>query len=230
MLSALPPTSASAARLWRMALSDAGLQDGVDAILHIFGGQPDLGSPTGTAVEPGYSAYDVDRVRDAYPFPATHIERSRRFANVYEILTYSGLGEHVLLAVLRHELEHILQYRHNEALTKASKFYAHGLASKLGEDSVVFRVFYASLPTERAADAAGRRLACATLGDPATSLRGGPHDTLLFGPDDAPAAEELCSRVTAHLALLPEWFGEAALEQLPPSAAPVRPPPISTTT
>jgi hypothetical protein len=134
---------------------------------------------------------------------------------VYEILTYSGVEPHVLLAVLRHELEHILQYRQTEALTSASKIHAHGLASKLGEGSVVFRVLYASLPTERAADAAGRRLAHLTLGAPDLSLRGGPHDTLLFGRDDAPAAEELCSRFIAHLALVPELFGKAALDQLP---------------
>ena len=212
--------SASVARLWPLALTDAELRDGVDAILHIFAGQPAPGSPGGTAVEPGGSACTVGRVRDAYPFLDAHIERSRRSANLYEILTYSGVEPHVLLAVLRHEIEHILQYRQTQALTTTSKLYAHGVASQLGEDSVVFRVLYASLPTERAADEAGRRLARATLGDPANSLRGGPHDTLIFGPADAPAADELCSRTTTHLAILPDWFGAAALDQFPLTCGP----------
>jgi hypothetical protein len=69
---------------------------------------------------------------------------------------------------------------------------------------------YIALPTERAADAAGRRLAVATLGPPTANEAGCGNDVLLFGPDDGPSDEEIRWRMLANVLFLPTCTADAA--------------------
>jgi hypothetical protein len=198
-------TTATAAR-WKLALADAGLIDGRDAILHVFEGINEPGMPGAMAVEPGSSAWDV--AANEFPFLAQQADRSRTNRDIYEVLAYDGFSDRAQLAVLRHELEHVRQRRLARYLLRASTAIRHGLVAHLPR--VVAHSLYIALPTERAADAAGRRLAVATLGPPTAAEAGRGNDVLLFGPDDGPSEDEIRWRMLANVLILPAYTADAA--------------------
>jgi hypothetical protein len=199
-------TPAIAAR-WEIALADAGLRDGQDAVLHMFDGVNEPTAPGGMAVEPGECAWDVAGTR--FPFMAQQADRSFASRDVYEILAYSGFSERVQLALFRHELEHARQWRLSRFLLRASAAIEGGLLEHL--PPLVARSLYIAMPTERAADAAGRRLAVSIFGLSPPSEAGRGHDVLLFGPDDAPDDAEINLRMLANLMFLPVYTADSAI-------------------
>lgn len=195
---------------WQLALADAELTDGEDAILHVFDGLPGPGVGA-SAVEPGATGWEVEGRR--FHFMPEQQERSFANRGIYEVLTYAEYAERAQLAVLRHELEHVRQYRHSEFLLRASTAIKGGLEDHLGNVPALLGSLYIALPTERAADQAGRRLAVSILGPPRTHERGTGHDVLLFGADDGPPDSEIAPRMVTNLMLLPVWTGESAVRR-----------------
>jgi hypothetical protein len=88
-----------------------------------------------------------------------------------------------------------------------------GLEEHLAHLPSLVRSLYIALPTERAADAAGRRLTTTVVGEPPSALRGTGHDVLLFGPDDGPDESEIGWRMLANLMLLPVWTADSAIRR-----------------
>jgi hypothetical protein len=201
-----PNMTTEIAARWQLALTDAGLSDGRDAILHVFEGINEPGMPGAMAVEPGSSAWDVAAYE--FPFLAQQADRSRANREVYEVLAYDGFSDRAQLAVLRHELEHVRQQRLERYLLRASTAIQYGIVAHLPR--VVAHSLYIALPTERAADAAGRRLAVATLGPPTPNEAGRGNDVLLFGPDDGPSEDEIRWRMLANVLILPAYTADAA--------------------
>jgi hypothetical protein len=201
-----PNMTADVAARWQLALADAGVSHG-DAILHVFEGVNEPGQPGAMAVEPGSSAWEVAAYE--FPFFAPQADRSRAHRDVYEVLAYAGFSDRAQLAVLRHELEHVRQWRLALYLLRASTAIQRGLVEHL--PLVVARSLYIALPTERAADAAGRRLAVASLGPPTADELGCGNDVLLFGPDDAPSDDEIRWRMLANVMILPVYTADAAI-------------------
>jgi hypothetical protein len=203
-----PNMTAAIAARWRLALADAELRDGDDVILHVFDGMNEPGEPGAMAVEPGSSAWEVAAYE--FPFVAQQADRSRANCEVYEVLAYAGFSDRSQLAVLRHELEHVRQRRLALYLLRASTAIQRGLiAAPL--PTLVARSLYIALPTERAADAAGRHLAIEALGPPTADEAGKGHDVLLFGPDDGPSEEEIRWRMLANMMILPASTADAAI-------------------
>lgn len=134
-----------------------------EAILHVFDGLPRLGAPGATAIEPGACAWEI---AGAEGFDFVHEQQMRSFENtaIYEVLTFDGYTERAQLAVLRHELEHVRQYRQSMYLLRASTAIRVGLTTTLCDHRTIAGSLYIAMPTERAADQAGRRLAVATFG------------------------------------------------------------------
>ncbi len=203
--------TAAIQRLWLTALADAGIEDGVEAILHVFNGLPRPGAPGATAIEPGACAWEI---AGAEGFDFVHEQQMRSFKNtaIYEVLTFDGYTDRAQLAVLRHELEHVRQYRQSIHLLRASTAIRVGLTTNLPDHRTIVGSLYIAMPTERAADQAGRRLAVATFGAAPDSERGANHDMLLFGRDDGPAGAELAWRMVANLMFLPTYSGQAAIK------------------
>ncbi len=202
-----PNMTPGVAARWQLALVDAGLSDGDDAILHVFDGVNEPGAPGGMAVEPGSCAWEVAAYQ--FPFVAQQADRSRANLGVYEVLGYAGFSDRAQLAVFRHELEHVRQRRLALYLLRVSTAIQHGLLANL--PPVVARSLYIALPTERAADAAGRRLALDALGPPTADEADRGHDVLLFGPDDGPSDAEIRWRMLANLMILPVYTADAAI-------------------
>jgi hypothetical protein len=96
-------------------------------------------------------------------------------------------------------------------LLRASTAIRVGLMNNLAGHETVVRALYLALPTERAADQAGRRLTVASFGPAPDTERGKNHDVLLFGADDGPAPSELHWRMIANLMFLPNYSGAAAI-------------------
>lgn len=197
-------------RLWLTALADAGIEDEVEAILHVFNGLPRPGAPGATAIEPVACAWEI---AGAEGFDFVHEQQMRSFENtaIYEVLTFDGYTERAQLAVLRHELEHVRQYRQSVYLLRASSSIHVGLETNLRDHRTIVGSLYIAMPTERAADEAGRRLAVAAFGAAPESERGANHDVLLFGRDDGPASTELAWRMIANLMFLPNWSGKGVI-------------------
>jgi hypothetical protein len=202
-----PNMTTEIAARWRLALADAGLSDGDDAILHVFEGVNEPGEPGAMAVEPGSCAWEVAAYE--FPFFAQQADRSRANRDVYEVLGYAGFSDRAQLAVFRHELEHVRQWRLALYLLRSSTAIQRGLIAHL--PLVVARSLYIALPTERAADAAGRRLTVGTLGPPTSDEAGRGHDVLLFGPDDSPSEGEIRWRMLANVMFLPAYTADAAI-------------------
>jgi hypothetical protein len=204
--------TAAIQRLWLTALADAGIEDVVEAILHVFDGLPRPGASGATAIEPGACAWEI---AGAEGFDFVHEQQMRSFENtaIYEVLTFDGYTDRAQLAVLRHELEHVRQYRQSMYLLRASTAIRVGLTTNLRDHRTIVGSLYIAMPTERAADQAGRRLAVAKFGAAPDSERGANHDVLLlFGRDDGPAGAELAWRMVANLMFLPTYSGQAAIK------------------
>jgi hypothetical protein len=204
-----PKTTREIAARWQLALGDAGLRDGDDAILHVFEGVNEPGLPGAMAVEPGSCACEAEVAGFKFPFRVEEMERSLASRDVYEILIYSGFPPRAQLAVLRHELEHVRQFGLSLYLLRASTAILEGLLANV--PNALARSLYIALPTERAADAAGRRLSRAALGPATEADRGRGHDVLLLGPDDGPSDAEIRWRMLANLMVLPVWTADAAI-------------------
>jgi len=164
----------------------------------------DMGPPSALpamTVEPGLCAWEV--AGEEFPFLPDDVERSRGTREGWQILLFVDPDPHALLAIMRHELEHVLQYRRNPNLLLAAWALAQGLERILDPGSLSFRALYAAIATERAADAAGRQLALRCLGPAPGQLREGMHKTLLFEETPGPQAGELSTRMIGELALMP---------------------------
>jgi hypothetical protein len=197
--------------LWRLALDDARLREG-DVELFLF---DEVGSgfpPAAMAVEPGLGAWEV--AGDEFPFGPGEIERSMSTREGWQILIFVDPEPHVLLAIMRHELEHVLQHGQNPNLLLAAWALGQGLETSVDPSSLGFRALYAAIATERASDAAGRQLALRHLGPAPERLRDGPHKTLLFEPTPGPPASELPIRMIGELALMGEIAARGAIGNL----------------
>jgi len=187
--------------LWRLALDDARLCEGEDVELFLFDEIPSPSAPPAMTIEPGLCAWEV--AGEEFPFLPEDVDRSRGTRDRPQVLIYVDPDSHALLAILRHELEHVLQHRQNPNLLLAAWALAQGLERSVDPGSLSFRALYATIATERAADAAGRQLALRYLGPAPEQLRDGPHKTLLFEQAPGPPASELPTRMIGDLALMP---------------------------
>ena len=189
----------TATQLWRVALDDARVREGDVEVFLFDGAGLELG-PAAMAVEPGLCAWEL--AGEEFPFSAEDVERSRGTSEGWQILIFADPDPHVALAIMRHELEHVLQHRQNPNLLLVTEALAQGLERYLDPGSLAFRALYAAIATERAADAAGRQLALRCLGPVPEQLRDGMHKTLLFEPTPGPLASELPTRMIGELALM----------------------------
>ena len=203
----------SATDLWDIALKDAGL-DAQRIELFVFEGRAPSSTPAAVSVPPGRVAWE--EAGQDFPFSGEDQERSLRAQDRDEILIFTE-EPYVLLAILRHELEHVLQNQRNPFLLHIAGALSAGLRAMLGEGSPAFRALYASLATERAADAAGRNLALRQFGPPTARHREGRHSTLLFDDADGPSVSQLPIRMLGLLALMPAPAVRACVGHLFPS-------------
>jgi hypothetical protein len=198
--------------LWQLALDDARPCEDKDVELFLFDDAGSRFPPRAMTVEPGLCAWEV--AGDEFPFLPEDVERSMRTREGWQILIFVDAEAHVLLAIMRHELEHVLQHRQNPNLPLTAWALGQGLETSVDPSSLGFRALYAAIATERAADAAGRQLALRCLGPAPEQLRDGPHKTLLFEPTPGPPASELPIRMIGELALMPTIAARGAIGNL----------------
>ena len=200
------------ADLWRLALDDARLHDGEDVELFVFDDIPPPSTPPAMTVEPGLCAWEV--AGKEFPFRPDDVDRSRGTREGWQILVFVDPDPHVLLAIMRHGFEHVVQHGQNPNLLLAAWALGQGLEMSVDPSSLGFRALYAAIATERAADAAGRQFALQCLGPAPEELRDGPHKTLLLEPTPGPPASELPIRMIGELALMGEIAARGAIGNL----------------
>jgi hypothetical protein len=186
--------------LWKIAREDAELS--VDPLLLAFAGTPPPDAdwarhfpPQSTAGMASPYSYDEWQAIDD---PAT-LHRHR-------VALYIHRDERVVLAMMRHELEHVCQAEASRALYETAEIVHASLGPVYGPVGLAgSRSVYNVVPIEREANRASARLVRKRFGRPEHALRYGEHGVLFREPPKEPRAP-LGRRLLAFASLHPLAF------------------------
>jgi hypothetical protein len=183
-----------------------------------FPGRPDLGMPWGSSVEPGCDAWAT--CGHQYRFTAVQQQEGAVARDVHQVLVHTGAPAPVILALMRHELEHVRQHHQSLWITRASTALNRSVEVLTEDLPGAFWGVYPLLPAEQDASAAGSRLAHSRC-DPLDVLASGAeHGSLLFTERSSGLIEELPARLIGLAALFPFLFGDAVRELFAQQADP----------
>ncbi len=198
--------------LWQSALCDAHLSGGVTVRLLTFEGAARPGEPWGSYVQPGVSSFGT--LGGRFPFFADHIDQARIDQPFHQILLRTGAPPHVLLGVMRHELEHLRQFLRDPAASTLGSVVAPALERSIAPLPGAYFPLYGMLPNEIDANAAATSLAVRVLGRPSETLIRGTHAPLLTTTSSSGSPELLTIRMLGVAALFQDTLAEAAYEAL----------------
>ena len=189
--------------LWQVAVADA--KPTSDPLLLAFPGPPPADGwwarhfpPNSTAgIASPYSWDEWQAIDDA-----TTLHRHR-------VAIYVHNDDRVLLAMMRHELEHVRHAEASRAVYNVAEIVYRSLDLVYGPVGLAgSRAVYNAVPTEREANGASARLVADRFGEVDDVVRYGDHGVLLREPPPEPRAP-LRRRLLAFASLHPAAFEQA---------------------
>jgi hypothetical protein len=166
--------------LWLAARAHAGL---ADAPVHLYPYEvpPALDVPTAAFFEPGDSVSDLE----ARPLTRAQRRDSNDHRDDPRILLFTGPEDAVVAAKLRHELEHVRQWRcvpHGRKLFKVYRTVIDAFDAFVGVDNRGSAVLYNLVPFESDANAAAYEFSRQRLAEPDMRRLEQGSDGVLFRP------------------------------------------------
>jgi hypothetical protein len=205
-------------RLWTAARAHARVPDEFAVQLITFHGEPDGEAPWGCWFEPGSDAFKDGR--HLFRFSEAERRQAEQGRAGHQVLVYTGAPDQVLIALMRHELEHVRQFAQGIYVSRAAGILARTFQLLVEPDLPgAFRGLYPYLPTEQDACARGTALARDSFGPPPLAMLASPHATLLTTASMSGDLASLPARLTGMLAIVPDLAGKAIAERYPTYAA-----------
>jgi hypothetical protein len=205
--------------LWEVAQRHVALAPGVSVQLICFEGEPDPGQPWGSSVEPACDAFETLGLR--YRFFEEHRQLADAGRAGHQVLVHTGVPAPVLLALMRHELEHVRQYEQGVMIVRANEVVNRTFEVLTEHMPGAFMGLYPLLPAEQEASAQATALVRSEFGALPDELTAGPHHSLLTAEAMSGPVATLPARMIALLSLYPENSGSAFVERYTPDAEPI---------
>lgn len=207
-------------RLWALARADVAVASDLDVRLMTFPGRPDPGMPWGSSVEPGCDAWMT--LGGHYRFTAAEQQQAAVERDCHQVLVHVGASAPIVLAVMRHELEHVRQFEQSLYITRVNTALREEFARIMAGLPGAFLGLYPLLPAEQDASAASTRLVHRHFDAMTLLTVGVEHRSLLFTDRSSGVPEGLPARLIGIAAIYPVLFGEAVRELFLPQADPDR--------
>jgi hypothetical protein len=201
--------------LWRTARKDVALPEDLAIGLMAFPGELSAANSLGDSVEPGCDAWE--KLGNNYFFTPELQEQAIREQGIHQVLVHAELPDVVLLALMRHELEHVRQHVQSLWITRTSTSLNRAFERCLEPLPGAFRGLYPHLPCEQDASAAATRLAKEQFSADAVARAAAGHTTLLGTERPSGPYESLPQRLIALAALHPDLFDAAVRELFLPA-------------